>query len=1028
MDLDSKDSTWPIDEALARHLAWEGLVAAQLLRQRLGEVRGRRGERPGLTLADHLFASGDLGGAALDQALARVRARQDIEAAHTPSLAAPAHFGPYRVVREVAQGGMGAVYEAVHSETGARVAIKTLIGARDAQSAAQLERFRREVEAMGRINHPAVARIHAAELGASGSYFAQEFLPGGTLAARCAAGAPEAATCAAWTVALAEGLAHCHARGILHRDLKPDNVVFDAYGAPKLVDFGLAYFLEGAARLTQTGALTGTPAYMSPEQARGSGTTDSRVDVYGLGAILYFLLAGEAPFDGSSLYVVLGQVLNQAPAPLPLGTPPWLERICWRALAKDPAARFQSAEEFASALRQGAGPRPRAGLRWGPALAGCLGIGALAFALSGTRARPDAGGASPALPLQAIPSATPSGEPSPQPSPLRPRALGPLGPASRSWGPAPGALGASGYGVALVGSLALTLERPWHEVRFASAQERYQPPTTRVRAWRLSDAQEVGGFQHEEARHLRASPDGARVALVGPREVFLYRAPAWETCERLAREERGQASGLAFSPSGRLLAVACETGALDVFDLVEGRLVSSLPVAARRVAFRGESQLLIATLAPPRVTLFDLTARSEVYSLEYSSVTDLRVSPGGERALVALYRDAAVVELDLKSGQELGRVASPEHVVGVVPDAAWRSALVFGQDRLLRFDLATRRVEARGQVRDRGSYGGALLPDGRALLVGAGQRLRLLGPSLELEAAWGADRDRSGPMRGLFYDLRGRPVAGDANGTWRLPGPGEEPESWIGVSTPGGLRAVCASRDRSRAWLAGGATVYEMNFAKDVLKPFGTAPADVAALALSPERQVGLAILARPWGGELVRASSEEKDGTWLRLLPPGSAQLEATLSIALGPEDRRGVSGDARGTLWLWDLERSAFLQACEDPQASPALSVVFDRRGRVWAGSRDGRIRRWDPQDPASSAALVGHEQAVVDLCLLPEDRLASASADGTFRVWDTETSRELLRHDCGAAGAPRLLRYASGRLLVGTLRGYVFEYAFP
>lgn len=269
-------------------------------------------------------------------------------------------LGHYRFVKELASGGMGAVYDVVHEATGIHYALKTLLPEALGGESDELDRFRREAEVMAQLNHPAVVRIHTASLEGPTPFIVQGLLTGGTLKDRLKTRPLEIATAIGITVKLARGLAHCHERGVLHRDLKPSNVLFSDRNEPLLVDFGLALLVGAGKRLTQTGTVMGTPGYMAPEQALGLKDLDARTDVYGLGAVLYAMLTGRAPFVGRSLYAVLSAVANDPPEP-PSTTrpevPPWLEAVCLRAMAKTASDRFPSAAALADALeRPGAAP------------------------------------------------------------------------------------------------------------------------------------------------------------------------------------------------------------------------------------------------------------------------------------------------------------------------------------------------------------------------------------------------------------------------------------------------------------------------------------------------------------------------------------------------------------------------------------------------------------------------------------------------------------------------------------------------
>jgi Protein kinase domain len=298
-------------------------------------------------------------------------------------------LGPYRIVRELARGGMGAVYEAVHETTGARYAVKTLLpdvlGDPDERI-----RFAREARALAEVDHPHIVRIHAAELAGQTPYLVQDLLPGGSLKDRLRDGPLPPLEATQLTIKLTSALAAVHAKGVLHRDLKPDNVLIDDRGEPRLTDFGLAKRLHGESqRLTQTGVIVGTPSYMAPEQASGE-SMGERTDVYGLGATLYALLCGQPPFPGRNLINILEAVLLRPAPPLPDAVPTALRAVVTRALEKRPEDRFPDMAQFGAALEaalRGIAPpaRERRG-RWLGALAlvGLVGLGLALRWSSGT--------------------------------------------------------------------------------------------------------------------------------------------------------------------------------------------------------------------------------------------------------------------------------------------------------------------------------------------------------------------------------------------------------------------------------------------------------------------------------------------------------------------------------------------------------------------------------------------------------------------------------------------------------------------
>lgn len=256
---------------------------------------------------------------------------------------------------KIGQGGMGAVFLGRHATTGAPCAIKALsLGS----SRVGQERFRREAAAMASVDrHPNVLRVHSAGEALGHMYLVMDLASGGDLSQRIEEQGPmELQAGAAMVGALARGLAHVHAQGILHRDLKPANILFDERGNPLLVDFGLARS-EDWESLTKTGALVGTPAYASPEQVRGQrGAVSEQSDIYGLGAVLFQVLTGEAPFEGAgSMPMLIAQILNsevEPPSKRRPGLDPAGDRVVQKALAKRPEDRYASAADFAEDLEQ----------------------------------------------------------------------------------------------------------------------------------------------------------------------------------------------------------------------------------------------------------------------------------------------------------------------------------------------------------------------------------------------------------------------------------------------------------------------------------------------------------------------------------------------------------------------------------------------------------------------------------------------------------------------------------------------------
>ncbi|MHC5080394.1 MAG: protein kinase domain-containing protein [Planctomycetota bacterium] len=278
------------------------------------------------------------------------------EAPYRPRKPIKPVLGPYKILVELGHGGMGMVYKAVHMDLKRTVALKVLTAGEDATEDA-IARFRREAEAVAKLgHHPHIVPLY--DLGRDGQlhYFAMHFVEGKPLDELIRDGELSPRRAAIFAQKIAGALEHAHKHNVLHRDVKPENVLVSPEGEPQVTDFGLAKDTRSDSGLTHAGTLVGTPKYMSPEQAEARlDAVDARSDVYGLGATLYTMLAGVPPFEGPTILHIIKQVLQADPVPLRKRNPAVprdLETICFKALEKDPARRYASAGELEEDLRR----------------------------------------------------------------------------------------------------------------------------------------------------------------------------------------------------------------------------------------------------------------------------------------------------------------------------------------------------------------------------------------------------------------------------------------------------------------------------------------------------------------------------------------------------------------------------------------------------------------------------------------------------------------------------------------------------
>ncbi len=291
---------------------------------------------------------------------------------HTMALSRGTKLGPYEIVAPLGAGGMGEVYRARDTRLQRTVAIK-ILPAHFSSDPVRKQRFEREAKIISSLNHPHICVLHDVGRQDDTDFLVMEYLEGETLAARLHKGSLPIGQVLKYGLQMADALDKAHRRGVVHRDLKPGNIMLTKEGA-KLLDFGLAKVtaplatqaamaaaagttMTGTAHsstsVTETGMIMGTFQYMSPEQAEGH-EVDSRSDIFSLGAVFYEMVTARAPFSGKDRFAVTAAVLGKEPEPIATlrpSTPPALDRAIRTCLAKDPEDRWQTAHDLALELR-----------------------------------------------------------------------------------------------------------------------------------------------------------------------------------------------------------------------------------------------------------------------------------------------------------------------------------------------------------------------------------------------------------------------------------------------------------------------------------------------------------------------------------------------------------------------------------------------------------------------------------------------------------------------------------------------------
>lgn len=264
----------------------------------------------------------------------------------------PRRIGPFDIRGTLGKGAVGIVYDAVDSRTGQRLAVKTL-SEEAGLAAVQRQRFLREAEILTRLDHPGI--VSAIDVGeADGvAWIAMPRVEGEDLESLVVRRGPvDWRLAARWAFKVSQALHHAHRRRIVHRDVKPSNLLIDRDDRIRILDFGLAAALDASGiRLTATHATLGTPYYMPPEQIGGARQVDGRADVYSLGATVHYLVTGEVPFQGARRLTEVFRRIQETPAPgIGDAGPPGLDALVRRAMAKRPDDRFATAREMGDAL------------------------------------------------------------------------------------------------------------------------------------------------------------------------------------------------------------------------------------------------------------------------------------------------------------------------------------------------------------------------------------------------------------------------------------------------------------------------------------------------------------------------------------------------------------------------------------------------------------------------------------------------------------------------------------------------------
>jgi eukaryotic-like serine/threonine-protein kinase len=988
-------------------------------------------------------------------------------------------LGDYELLEKVGHGGMGVVYRAHQRSANRVVALKVIRADRlndlhPAERRRWLERFRREARLAAGLEHEHIVTVYEVGEVDGQPFYSMRYVEGRSLAGLVRERPLPGRDAAALLEPVARAVHFAHARGVLHRDLTPRNVLVDARGRPFVADFGLAKLLGAPGEVTNPGEAMGVPSYLSPEQARDATTVTPASDVYSLGATLYELLTGRPPFQAATPAETLRQVLDEEP-PAPCQLNPAVDRdletITLKCLAKEPPKRYAGADDLADDLARylrhepirarpvGLAGRLRRWCRRNPSLAVASALAFLAlvagtaFSTAFALIERDTAGK-----LRASLSE----------SEQRRRES---------------ASAALGLGLHLceqgdTGLGMLWLARSLETVPPGAADLEWAIRTN-LSGWGSSLSSLEASLAHPGGvSALAFSPDG-RKALLGFQDGS---ARLWDPATGQHVELSGhtdRVTAVAFSPEGRLALTAGRDRKVILWDVRTGTRHAVLPdpwaiFAAAfspdgKTVLTGSTEVWDGRKKGPlggRAQTWKAATGEPLHTLDCGSpVYAVAFSPDGQTAWTGGW-DGKLKAWRSATGEQVGKpLKHPWPVQAIVVDRAGKSVLTTGYygNAYLWREAAESRFKLVPLPHGGSVRAVAFSPDGKTALTGGGDGSAQLWDTTTSLSVGGRLQHR-GPVDAVAFSPDGRLVlTGSQDGTTRLwEAAGGRP---VGMPMPH-PRRVCAVafRPDGRAVLTGSADLLAPGGEARLWRvPSGAPPRTpltakgegVVGMALCPNgegilvvgketavwrmrptgRRVGEPIrragtvhstALSPDGKVLVTASEDGKVRLWETAtgkLVREIAGPPRVLAVTFGPGERTVLAGYTDGAVRQWDAATGKLVREVRRAHRGEVQAVALSPDGKVlFTGDAQGNIRLWQEATGEPLGRIPGHHGRIKALSVSPDGKvLLVANAEGLARLWSLELRQPLgppLRH----GGPVRATAFSpdGGTALIGTSQG--------